>query len=236
MRLGTIIQNEITLYSQNLLRYVEDSSKKIFDLLRTLPRGEIQTIQTKQMQIGKFYLVLYNFNGNQLWVPLLTIDFRVIKNKNIVYILNPEYLPYKYRISYFDLLFDTFRQIVDFNEDQHDVLKEKRFNFNFDQIYNSLKKNGGFNYAISALNLEKIKQVYTVSTTLAHRFVMIDTKPWNGIRMKELYEKIPPSEERDNLQFILQQFRELLQEYEEDSKEYYKKLKAFERLLELYED
>ena len=134
------------------------------------------------------------------------------------------------------MIYNQQRTIFDYNDALNDVIKERTFkNINFEKVYKQLKKDR-FEFAISALDLMKIKNVYTVSTKLLPRFIFLDLKRINANVMKELYDKMSSSPEKDQLEKIIEEWNKMIEDYKEDSEEYYKKLRLFEKNLKLFED
>jgi hypothetical protein len=224
----------------SLNNIIRDSTDEIMNL-RKLNSPLFKEIKPNKILLGnqvplKFYLVRYYYNGNQVWCPVMSLAYKVIHNKNILYILNLQYLPFIYKIKFFNMIYNQQKPIFDYNDVLNNVLKERTFkNLNFEKIYKQLKKDR-FEFAISALDLLKIKNVYSVSTKLLPRFIFLDLKRINSNVMKELYTKLASSKEKDQLAEIIEQWDKLIEEYKEDTEEYYKKLRTFEKNLKLFED
>ena len=86
----------------SLINIVRESTDEIMNLRKTNSTlfKEINTgkiLQGNQVPI-KFYLIRYYYNGNQVWCPVMSLAYKVINNKNILYILNLQYLPFKYKM------------------------------------------------------------------------------------------------------------------------------------------
>jgi hypothetical protein len=110
------------------------------------------------MDIGKFYIIKYNFNGNKLWCPILTVppltnknekgvltnQLKIINNKNILYVVNFDYLPLKYKALLVDQIIKNNLDRWEKNQDRisrGEKVKEE-LSFKVFWIYNFLKKNG----------------------------------------------------------------------------------------------
>lgn len=188
------------------------------------------------LKIGSFFLIKYYYNGNNIWCPIFTIEFRTAKNKNILYSINLDYLPYKYKIEFFNLLTKSFPKAYDMNKDINSVKNEQPFKVNFEMMYRALQKSGGYNYAITAYDVTKIKDIYKVSTNLLYRFIFLSTKKINRNTMKSFLDKLMESKEKSNLKKLLKDYDELLESYTEDSKQFYERLKLLEGHMKLFEE
>lgn len=188
------------------------------------------------LKIGSFFLIKYYYNGNNIWCPIFTIEFRTAKNKNILYAINLDYLPYKYKIQFFNLLTKTFSSEYDKNKDIKGVKNEYPFKVNFEMIYRFLHKAGNYNYAITAYDVTKIRDIYKVSTNLLYRFIFLSTKKINRKNMKDFLDKLMESKEKTNLKKLLEDYDELLDSYKDDSKEFYERLKLLEGHMKLFEN
>ena len=107
---------------------------------------------------------------------------------------------------------------------------------NWLQGYRALQKTGGYNYAITAYDVTKIREIYKVSTNLLYRFIFLSTKKLNRKTMKDFFDKLAESVEKNNLKKLIEDYDELLSNYTEDSKEFYERLKLFESHLKLFQD
>ena len=194
-------------------------------------------IAHSRIQIGKFYFICYNFNGNKLYCPIFTIDYRVKESgKHVIYAINLDYLPFDYKLLYFDKLYNIANNIFNFNKDAKNFLDEQPIPVNFEQIYKSLKDNGDFNYSISAFDITKIVELYGVSTNLMYIMIHVHMRPVNIALMKELIEKYERgTEERLKLEKTINDLEEMQESYEEDVQKYYKKLRNIEQNYKLFD-
>jgi hypothetical protein len=224
-------------YGNDLELLIKDSNKDVFNMRRK-PTPWFMKVSHNKLQVGKFYLICYNFNGCQLYCPIFSIDYRIKESgKHVMYAINLDYLPFDYKVSYFNQMNTVFQQIFQFNSDALDFMQERPITVNFEQIYNTLKTNGGYNYAISAFDITKITELFGVSTNLMYLMIHIHLRPVNVALMKTLMEKYEMgTEEREKLQKTVNELNEMHQTYEEDIKDYYKKLRNLENNYKLFED
>lgn len=224
-------------YGNNLESLISDSNKDVFNMRRK-PTPWFMKVAHNKLQVGKFYLICYNFNGNQLYCPIFSIDYRVRESgKHVLYAINLDYLPFDYKVSYFNQLNVVFQTIFQFNNDSPDFMQEHPIPVNFEQIYNTLKNNGGYNYAISAFDITKITELFGVSTNLMYLMIHIHLREVNIALMKQLMEKYEMgTEEREKLQKLSDDLNGMHQTYEEDVKDYYKQLRNLENNYKLFTD
>lgn len=222
------------LHSRSMVQFIKDMTDKLFLLKNKPNNSEIRKVNIDKVAPHRFYLIRYNYNGNKIWCPILTLDYRVIENKNILYAINLEYLPPLYKIKYFNLLFKRLKN--EFNrvsEGKGDIRSELPLPINFELIYKSLKQNGKMNYVITAYDYLKIDQAYQISINIAPEIIMCDPKRYNSKSMKDLYLNLPESEEKDNLKDIIELYDEIIEKYQEDSIKYHKIVASFEKNLKL---
>jgi hypothetical protein len=161
----------------------------------------------------------------------------VWKNKNILYCVNLDYLPYEYKIEFFGKLFYLYQSVIDKNVDISDVSNELPLkDISFENIYKALKKNGGFEFSITAFDVLKIEEVNKISTNIMDRFIFLNTRYVNSALMKELIEKTDAEGFKTKLRSIITEYDSIKLEYDEDTKYFYKKLKAFEKNYKLTEN
>jgi hypothetical protein len=228
--------NIFNQYSYNLTAITLESTERIF-YLRKHQNNEFKTISLKNLSIGHFYLILYNFNGNKIFCPILPLEYKVWKNKNILYCINLDYLPYEYKIEFFGQLFYLYQSIIDKNIDISDVSSEMPLKgITFENIYKALKKNGGFEFSVTAFDVLKIEEVNIISTNIMDRFIFLNTRYVNSALMKELVEKTDSEGFKTKLKDIITEYDNIKLEYDEDTKAFYKKLKAFEKNYKLSEN
>lgn len=190
-----------------------------------------------KLQIGKFYFICYNFNGNKLYCPIFVIDYRIKESgKHVIYAINLDYLPFDYKLLYFDKLYNIYKDIFETNEDAKNFMNETSIPLNFEQVYRTLKDNGDFNYAISAFDITKIVELFGVSTNLMYIMIHVHMRPVNIALMKELMQQYEDgSDERMKLGKIINNLEEMHQSYEEDIQLYYKKLRNIENNYKLFD-
>lgn len=236
-------------YNDNMKRLVEESTEMIFNLVLKTPNLQIRRTPSNEIRVGKFYIIQYNYNGNKIWCPILVIDdrYNAELQKRIIYAINFDYLPYRYKIVYLDKLFKMFSSIIDKNKLNNDngnsVNEEIPLKINFESIYKTLQSNGGFNYAITAYDYTKIVgmdsgtgEIYGISTTILSRFIFIDTKIINKRVMMDLLKETDVEKEKIKLLNLLTAYEKTAVDYENDVKEYYEQLKLLEGHYKLYEN
>lgn len=229
-------------YNNNLKKITDESTERIFYLIKN-PNEEVK--YSKKFQIGKFYLINYNYNGNKIWCPIFLIDDRYKPDiqKRILYAINIDYLPYAYRILFFDMLFSSYLSIVEFNK-REDINEEKPFPIDFESIQKLLKNNGEYQYTITAFDYLKIDGMkqntpksFFISMNFVHRFIFINTKIVNLKNMKDLSIMLEDMNIKNKLNRLIEMFDEIKDDINiNDQKEYYKKLKNLESKYKLIED
>ena len=227
------IYGSIGLDSGSLVPYIKNITDKLFETKRKSNRNLVLKVNLKKVLPKRFYLIQYNFNGNKIWCPILALDYKVKDNKNILYALNLEYLPPRYKIIYFDLLFSKLEQPLNKISNATDLTQELPLPISFELIYKTLKTNGNMNYAITAFDYLKIKQAFLISIKMAPEIIMCDLKRYNSKNMKSLLKTLPNSEEKNNLEDIIEKYDKLIEEYQEDSILYHKQVANFEKHLKL---
>lgn len=216
-------------FDNDLSKLIMESDKEIF-LMRKNPTTSFMIVPHNKLQIGKFYLINYNYNGNKLYCPILTIDYRVSeKGKHVLYALNLDYLPFDYKLLYFNELHNSAKDIFDNNSNSSDFMAEQPLPINFEMIYKTLESNGGYNYAISAFDVTKIVELFGVSTKLMYLIIHIHMRPVNISLMKEMMNKYENgTEEKNKLNDLVNKLEEMSQTYDDDVQLYYKKLRNLE--------
>lgn len=229
-------------YNNNIKKITTESTERIFYLMRN-PNDEIY--YSKDISIGKFYLIRYNYNGNKIWCPIFVIDDRYKPDiqKRIIYAINIDYLPYAYRIIFFDILFTSFRDTIEYNKSPDSP--EKPLKVNFELMQKLLKKNGGYEYSITAYDYLKIDGIsgggnpktFFISTNFAPRFMFINTKIVNMKSMKDLTIIMDDLNMKNKLNDLIESFEKIKEDLDiDDQKEYYEKLKSLERTYKLFEN
>ena len=224
-------------YGNNLGLLVKESNKKIFSLRRK-PTDWFMNVPHNKLQVGKFYIINYNFNGNKLYCPIFTIDYRIKESgKHVVYAINLDYLPFDYKMLYFNKMNNVFKQIFDFNNSAFNFMQENPIPVNFEQIFKTLQTNGGYNFAISAFDITKMTELWGVSTNLMYLIIHVHMRSLNVALMKDLMEKYEKgTDERERLEKLVGELNEMHQTYEQDIQDYYKKLKSLESNYKLIKD
>lgn len=223
-------------FGNNLSDLVDSCNKDVFNFRRK-QTDWFMNIPHAKLQIGKFYLILYDFDGNKLYCPIFIIDYRITeKGKHVIYAINLDYLPFDYKMIYFNKMSTVFDQIFDKNADAPNFTQETPLPVNFEQIYKTLETNGGYNFAISAFDVTKIKECFGISTNLMYLTIHIHMRTINVALMKQLatnYDEL--SVEKEKLYKVIDSMDESIKTYEEDVKGYYKKLRNIENNYKLFE-
>jgi hypothetical protein len=224
-------------YGNNLPLLIYESNKEFFQL-RKNQTNKFMNIPLNKIQVGKFYIILYNFNGNKLYAPIFVIDYRVTNNnKHVIYGINLDYLPFDYKLLFFNKLYELTKNIFNYNEDVETFLIENPIPVKFETIYNSLKENGDFNFSISAFDIIKIKECFGISTTLLYLMIHIHMRPINVKLMKSLMDSYENgSKEYQLLNETIQKLDDMVESYDNDVKEFYKKLRNIEDNYKLYQN
>jgi len=223
-------------FGNDLPSLIKESNKEIF-LMRRNPTKWFMPLPLNNIKIGKFYLILYNYNNNKIYCPIFAIDYRVTdKNKHVLYAINLDYLPFDYKMIYFNKLSNIFSQIFDRNNDSNGVMEETPLPVKFETVYKTLESNGGFNYAISAFDITKINECFVVSTSLMYLIIHVHMRTVNIALMKQLMEEYQEgSETKEKLKNLLNSLDESVKTYEDDVQSYYKKLRGIENNYKLFE-
>ena len=229
-------------------RLVTESTNLIFSLIKN-PNLEVKRSIKGGIYVGKFYLIRYNYNGNKLWCPVFVIDDRYNAEiqKRIIYAINFDYLPFRYKIVYLDKLFNMFQSIIikniKNNDNDNDVNKEIPLKVNFESIYRSLKNNGDFNFCITGFDYSKIvgvdkgePEIYGISINIVPRFIFINTKQVNKNIMIKALKNTDIEKEKEKLSIILELYEKTVQDFDNDVKEYYQKLRLIENHYKLYDN
>ena len=236
MKFGENVQSLIGQYGKDLSGLAYDSTERLF-YLRKKPNHELSMTGLNDLKIGCFYLLRYDYNGNSIFCPVFTLEYKVIKNKNILYCVNLDYLPYMYKVDFFTKLYNFYNGTFDDNENISDVLSEKPLDgVTFESIYKLLQNNGKFEYAVTAFDILKIKEINRVSTTILHRFIFLNTRMVNSALMKELLVRNASSELNEKIKNIIEQYDSIKLDFDTDTKYFYKRLRAFEKNYKLIEN
>jgi hypothetical protein len=239
-------------YKQNIKVIRDESTLELFTYILKGPSTQVRLVNLKEVQIGKFYIIQYNYNGNKLWCPILTIppiptknetgilerQLKIVNIKSILYAVNFDYLPIKYKAFLIDAIIKNNKDKYDKNSDKISSGGKMRdeSNFNVTWVYNFLKVNANKNYAITAYDISKILKVFEVSSTILHRFVFLDTYYINKRLMYETLENIQNEKLRIEFSKKVKTFDEILKIYEKDVETFYKALRNFEQNLKLIDE
>lgn len=236
-------------YNNNIKIIRNDSTSMIFTYILRDPNNQVVATNIHNIQIGKFYIIRYNYNGNRLWCPILTIpplpnknengilerQLKLINNKSIMYAINFDYLPLQYKIMLIESILnnnsDHYEKNVDMIALGQPVKNE--FNFKINWIYNFLKSNGQKNYAITAYDLNKIDKIFEISCTLLQRFVFVDTYYINNRLMYETLNTLNDQILIEEFTGKIKTYEEILKMYETDVEKFYRSLRSFEKNLKL---
>jgi len=231
-------ENLFITYNKDINLLTTESTKIIFNILNS-PNNEIYPV--KDISIGKFYIIKYNYNGNKIWCPIFVINdkYDPIKQKRIIHSINIDYMPYVYRITFFDNLFNNFRKTIEYNKDITEKNAEIPLKINFKFIFDMLKMNGNYEYTITAYDFNKIDglkqpKLYYVSMNFIHRLIFINTKIVNLKNMKDLSLIIDDYNIKNKLLELIKTFDELKSDLNySDESEYYRKIKKLEKQYKL---
>lgn len=225
-------------YNNNLKNIIYDSTEMFLKLTKN-PTHEFK--KTKDISNGKFYLIRYSYNGLPIWCPIFVIDQRYNSDtrKRIIYSINIDYLEYKYKILFFDLLYYKQSEIVNknikLNDNEIKSIDESPFFVNFEYMYKLLKNNGEKHYSITAYDFNKIyglnngdPNIYCVSTVIIPRFIFLDPKIINSKVIQNMIIKENDIIKRRKLLELIEEMDNILKEYENDIDEYYKRIKLLE--------
>jgi len=239
-------------YSQNIKVIRNESTVEMFTYILKKPNNQVRGTTIRNMQIGKFYIINYNYNGNKLWCPILTIppvpnknengilerQLKLVNNKNVLFAVNFDYLPIAYKVDLIDSIiknnFSRYEQNENKISDGGKVKEELPFKITW--IYDFLKRNGNKNYSITAYDLLKIEKVYEISSSILHRFVFVDTLYINNRLMYDTLSKIQNESLRSEFSGKIKMFEEIVKLYETDIEAFYKSLRSFEKNLKLIDN
>lgn len=258
-------------YNSNWKSCIYDSTDMIFKLTKN-QNHEVLTTKPKNLIPGKFYLMKYEYISDKyftekymnnvsvpslkIWCPIFTLGFdesgKIVTKYNtnkklILFAINLDYLPFKYRISLFDNIFNSNKDRFDKNKDLHlkgeNCLNELPMKISATRLYNVLKSNGGYEFSLTAYDPDKINnflmgspELYTISTTIAQRFMFIDCKLVNKNLIIDAYKDSKIDKEREKIGLLLKSFENILNDLESNEKELYKKLRLLENHFKLFKD
>jgi len=224
-------------FGGDLGKLIFECNKEIF-WARKKQTPWFQSIPLDKIQTGRFYLINYYYNGNKVFCPIFSIDYRVSEhNKHNLFAINLDYLPFDYKTAYFNKLYNLGQDIFEFNQDAPNVMSEKKLPVNFEIIYKSLENNGGMNFAITAFDINKILECYVVSTNLMYLITNVHMRPVNVALMKELSQQYDEGlEPKIRLDKLLEEMDNMTETFDTDVKDYYKKLRQLENNYKLFDD
>lgn len=239
-------------YEQNIREIRNDSTVELFTYILKQPNIQVRPTLISNMRIGKFYIIKYNYNGNKLWCPILTIppvpnknelgvlekQLKISGQKKIIYAVNFDYLPLRYKMILIESIINNNTDIYEKNKDKisdgQNVLEESKFKV--DWIYKFLKANGNKNYAITAYDITKIEKIHEVSSTILHRFIFLDTYYINNRLMYDTLDSISNEDLRIDFSKKIKTYEEILKIYDKDVETFYKTLRNFEKNLKLIDE
>lgn len=239
-------------YKQNIKIIRNDSTLEIFGYILRNPNKQVAQTLVSKIQIGKFYIIQYNYNGNKIWCPILTIppvpnknekgilerQLKIFENKQILYAINFDYLSIKYKAILIENILKNNFQRYESNSDkisQGDSVNQE-INFKVNWIYQFLKNNGEKQFAVTGFNVDKILKVFEISSTILHRFVFVDTYYINRRMMLETLENIQNEKLKEEFFQKIKTFDDILKLYESDVETFYKSLRSFEKNLKLVDE
>jgi hypothetical protein len=239
-------------YEQNIKTIRSESTVELFTYILRTPNKQVRASSVSNMQIGKFYIIKYNYNGNKIWCPILTIppvptkneigvlerQLKISGQKKIIYAVNFDYLPLMYKISLIDNLIDNNSDRYTKNSDKITIggTVKDEFNFNVKWIYRFLKNAKNKVYSITAYDISKIVEVYEISSTILTRFVFLDTYYINQRMMYDTLNNINDMSLRSEFSDKIKMYEEIFKMYETDVEQFYKSLRVFEKNLKLIDE
>jgi hypothetical protein len=230
------VQALIGQYSKNIKLLRDESTIEIFSTAFKKPTWQIRKITIKKLVIGRFYIIRYNYNGNKIWCPILTLKYKVENNKNKLYCINLDYLPYKYKIKFIERLFKVNLLKVEKNRNIENVLIEKSLDLDVENVYRWLQSNGRKEYSFTAFDVLKIEKIYAVSTTILDRFIFLDTRYINKRMLLNVLEQVVEDKKKLEMKKKIDKYDEILELYDEDVDLYYRSLRNFQSNLKLFDE
>lgn len=230
-------------YKMNLRKLTQESTDEFFQAIKDNQKL-IKATSVSKIEIGKFYFIRYDYNGNKLWWPIYAMGdrqdkavFEVVYNKPILYACNLNYIPFIPKVLIFDKIYSNFKDIFEKNRDKQNVKEEKPLSeLNFQLMYKVLKDNGRFDYTVTAFDATKILDIYSVSTESLLRFLFVDCRVVNRNEMSNLYVKLEDSNERAKIKELIEFYDKILETYEQDLILGYKALKSYEENMKLFKN
>ena len=214
------ISGQIPLHGNSLYNLSEVASNYLFKAIKQPNLSEIMEL-TPNVIINKmmsFYIIRYNYNGNYIWCPILALEIKTINNKNILYALNIEYLPLKYRVMFFGKLLkesSKMREVFDKNNDMPSVSTELKFPLEGKFLYNALKKNGNMTYCLTAYDVSKIKNLFLISTKIFPKILLVNTRKVNSVDMRKIWLSMTDAKMKEKLEVVINDYEKLIEQYQE---------------------
>lgn len=239
-------------YQKNIKLIREETTLEFFSYILKNPNNQVQKIPISKMEIGKFYIIRYDYNGNKLWCPILTIppvpnknengilekQLKIVNTKKILYAINFDYLPIKYKAKMIEFIIKNNEQRFERNSNlisRGEKVREE-INFKINWIYTYLKRNEQRNYAITAYDVTKIVSAFEVSSTILARFLFFDTYYANKKIMMDKLDNIQTEKLRIEFSEKIKTYDEILKIYETDVETFYKSLRNFEKNLKMFDN
>jgi len=239
MKLKDKISNSVNLNGGNINKYIDDSTNLILKSIEKPNKIDIDKINIKDIKIGNFYFIKYNYNGNRIWIPIFSLNppSRKEYTPEVLYCINISHMNYKLRILFFNMIFESFNSIILDNEKLSIAKNEKSLNkITFDFVYQLLSKNvDDLTYCLTGFNILKIEECYLISTNFVYRFIMTNFNKFNTKNIKIVYDSLSESVEKIKIQKLLEEYENIINTYKEDSDDYYKQLKKLEKYFKLFE-
>lgn len=234
MKLNNYIYSNIKLEG-NTNTYIRNSTKFMYDLISSNSKLKAKISPTK-IKKGMFYLMKYKYKSINYNISIFVLDFKIVNNKPIIYVLNLSYLPYLYKTELFSSIFEAYNTNIEYNESVNDVLKEKSLEklTSFEYIFNILKDNGNYTFAIETYTLENIIEITNISTTLAYRFLFMSSVFLNMKTITKIGNYISNKDKINEYNKLLKELYELIELDSDQSIEYHKRLKSYEKLLKRF--
>lgn len=223
-------------YNGDVEELKNSSTIDIFTKALKNPTWQVQPTNISNMRKGCFYIIRYDYNGNKIWCPIFTLDFKIKENKNILFCINFDYLPYEYKISFVAALFKTNSAKISKNRDIQNAVQENSINMTLEGVYRWLQSNGKKEFSMTAFDVLKIDKVYAISTSIMHRFIFLDTTYINRRMMLDTLEHQDLESNKIKMKEKIVKFDEILELYKSDIEKYYKALRSFESNLKLTEE
>jgi hypothetical protein len=223
-------------------KMVYNLTEQLIELKNTPNLKEIMKINPTKLVPGRFYLIQYDFNGNPIWCPILALEYKIHKNNHILYSLNLEYLPPRYKMLFFNQIFKKVYNELNLIANKEFVKEEQPMKFmNFEFIYKMLKSNGNMDWAITAYTIinfvgkVKIKQAYLCSIKILPQIIFSDFKRYNMKNMIKLQQNLN-DDDGIKMKQIINEYQVLLENYQADSILYHKTVALFREKLKLFKN